>query len=216
MRRLRPEIVMIQAGLSGRQYLILEDHSLTLIDTGLRGSGRLILCAIRRLGYQPELLKRILITHADPDHSGAITELKAASPAVVYASALARSSIASGSLPRPLHPRGLERIPFQWLLPLIKPKPQTMDFPLENDQVLPILGGLRVLATPGHTPDHLSFYLPREQVLFSGDSIGIRGRRLFSYHNLTTWNQSLADASFQRQMELNPRIICAGHRVYIA
>ena len=54
-------------------YLILEQHGLTLIDTGLQKSGAaVVLAALAQLGRQPSDLKRILITHADPDHIGSV------------------------------------------------------------------------------------------------------------------------------------------------
>jgi len=41
---------------------------------------------------------------------------------------------------------------------------------LHNDEIID-LGSLKiqVLATPGHTPGHLSFYIPDEEILFLGD-----------------------------------------------
>ncbi|MHB8933595.1 MAG: MBL fold metallo-hydrolase [Bellilinea sp.] len=46
----------------------------------------------------------------------------------------------------------------------------------EPDQILPILDGLHVLDTAGHTPGHLSFYQPERRVLFAGDSIVERNK----------------------------------------
>ncbi len=57
-----------------------------------------------------------------------------------------------------------------------------MDEILKDGQTLPVLGGLRVVETPGHTPGHISLFAPAVGMLFCGDSMvtdenGIRGSR---------------------------------------
>ena len=49
---------------------------------------------------------------------------------------------------------------------------------LGDGQLLPILGGLRVLHTPGHTPGSASFMLEREGALFTGDTAFSDGARV--------------------------------------
>ena len=52
------------------------------------------------------------------------------------------------------------------------PAPASPDRLLSDDEVI-ALDGIRMqsLYTPGHAPGHLSFYLAREQILFSGDTL---------------------------------------------
>lgn len=70
-------------------WLIVEPDGLTLIDTGLARSGpRKVLAEIAATGRQPADLKRILITHTDPDHTGGAAELKRLTGARVYARSL--------------------------------------------------------------------------------------------------------------------------------
>ncbi|GEM_PF-179252 len=42
---------------------------------------------------------------------------------------------------------------------------------VDHNEVLPCLGGLRILHTPGHTPGSVCLYLEKEKVLFLGDSV---------------------------------------------
>ena len=42
---------------------------------------------------------------------------------------------------------------------------------LSDGQILPVLGGLRVIETLGHTPGHISLFAPSAGILFCGDSI---------------------------------------------
>ena len=81
--------------------LIVEPNGLTLIDTGLAGSGpKLVLSQLAALGFQPSDLKRILFTHADPDHTGGATALRAATGAKLYASAIEKEAIERGTTSR--------------------------------------------------------------------------------------------------------------------
>jgi glyoxylase-like metal-dependent hydrolase (beta-lactamase superfamily II) len=82
---------------------------------------------------------------------------------------------------------------------------------LNDAQELQALGGLRVLATPGHTPGHVSLFSESTGILFSGDSIistkdGLRGS-----HGANTWDQAQADSSVRTQAALGAQIICPGH-----
>ncbi len=53
------------------------------------------------------------------------------------------------------------------------PAPAQPDRLLKSESEVIKLDGVRLrsLYTPGHAPGHLSFYMPRERVLFSGDSL---------------------------------------------
>jgi len=61
------------------EYLVAEDDGLTLIDTGLAGTHRLILARARDLGMP---IRRIALTHAHRDHRGSLDALAAAVPGV--------------------------------------------------------------------------------------------------------------------------------------
>jgi len=61
------------------EYLVAEDDGLTLIDTGLPGTHRLILARAARLGMP---IRRVALTHAHRDHVGSLAALAAALPGV--------------------------------------------------------------------------------------------------------------------------------------
>lgn len=44
-----------------------------------------------------------------------------------------------------------------------------MDVLLQDNDVLPILGGLKVIHIPGHTPGHIALYALKEKVLLAAD-----------------------------------------------
>ena len=159
-------------GVFANPYLIVDPDGLTLIDTGLPGSEKKILKYIAGIGKSPRDLKRIIITHADGDHYGSLNALKAASGARAYASAKEAEAMAAGKSSRSLKPGSVfAKIFFALLAPIFKAPPTAVDEVIADGQTLPILGGLRVLSTPGHTPDHISLFAPSAGVLFAGDSM---------------------------------------------
>ena len=59
--------------------------------------------------------------------------------------------------------------------------------PIEDGDVLPMLGGLRVIHTPGHTPGSVCLYGVRDRVLFVGDTLQRRfGRVSFASASTAT------------------------------
>ena len=199
------------AGMAVNQYLILEPGDLTLVDTGMPGNHKKIFAVMARQGLRPQDLRRILITHADPDHYGALNEVRQAGGARVCASAAEAEAIRRGASSRQIHPTGLARLFLGVMGRFFRLAPAAVDEILVPGTHLPLLGGLEVLDTAGHTPGHLSFYSPSTGVLFAGDSITVRGRGLASALRSTTWDEAGARRSFDAQVALRPRYVCAGH-----
>jgi len=192
-------------------YLITTDEGLVLIDTGTAISHRRILRAIADLGYTPSQLRHILITHADGDHVGGVVPLVAISQARVYTSAIEAEAMARGQFSRQLRLRGLLRFLFWLAQPLYRVQPFEAVEVVKEGDILPGLGGLRVIETPGHTPGHLSFFAFGSGILFAGDSIAYHGGRMRPPFASVTWNEELALASLYKQSALRPRIVCLGH-----
>lgn len=160
-----PQVHLVK-GVRGAQAYLLLDQELTLIDTGLPGNGKRILAYITSLGFRPEALTRILLTHKHIDHCGSAQELKALTGAQVLAHRDDTEDWKGQAIvaPRPGRPRHLLRS-FLRFLPVI------VDGFLEGHELLPCLGGLKVLHVPGHTPGSLCFYSAAQKVLFCGDLI---------------------------------------------
>lgn len=204
--------IHIIPGVTSNPYLLIDADGLTLIDTGIPGSAGRILGFIRGLGFAPRDLKRILLTHADYDHAGSMAALQRATGARLFASPLEAGALAGGRFPRSLTtPNRLLRIIFSLAEYLGRIRPACVDEHLSDGQVLPVLNGLHVVDTKGHTPGHVSFFTPSLGVLFSGDSILSVQNRLVGSRGAVTWDQAKADQAVQRQLALNARIICSGH-----
>ncbi len=194
-------------------YLLVEDDSLTLIDAGFAFTGQRLLSAIAATGHDPRHIRRILVTHTDGDHVGGIPAvLRVAPEAQVLAAPQEAEALRQGRFSRELRVDP----PLRWLLaltaPIFRVPAVSQVQALPPGTVLPILGGLQALPTPGHTPQHLAFYLPQHGVLFAGDAIRHERGRLVVSHGINTWDQKQACASALRLAELNPTLVCPGHR----
>ena len=193
-------------------YLISEADDLTLIDTGLVGNAKSILMYIAGLNKQPSDLKRILITHSDGDHVGSLATLKEATRAQVFAHPIEAQAIAAGTASRALKTTSLPARLFRLMTAsLFKAKPVQVDQLINDGDVLPILGGLRVVATIGHTPGHVSFYAPSLKILFAGDSMVSEKSGLRVSRGMNTWDEAKAQDAVKIQAALGAEVVCVGH-----
>ncbi len=206
-----PNVHLIPSGIVNI-YLIIEPDGLTLIDTGLAGNFKNILKYMASLGKQPADLKRIILTHSDGDHVGALAALKAATGARVYANPIEAHAIEAGSISRELNVKGIQALLFKTIAgPLFKAKPAHVDEFINDGEVLPILGGLRVVATIGHTPGHISLYAPAHKILFGGDSMVSEKSGLRVSRGMNTWDEAKAKEAVKIQAALGAEIVCVGH-----
>ncbi|MGC1376581.1 MAG: MBL fold metallo-hydrolase [Anaerolineales bacterium] len=208
------ENVYVVPNVIANPYILVDADGLTVIDAGIPGSHKKILAYITRpLGKSAQDVKRILLTHSDLDHVGGLAALHKATGARTYASKIEAQAIAAGKSSRAVKSSGLSlrRVIVALMGPFMKATPFQVDEIVEDGQTLPILGGLQVLGTPGHTPGHLSFYAPSAGVLFCGDSIVSEKGQLQSSRPGFTWDNALAAESTRKQAALGARIVASGH-----
>ncbi|NLX11272.1 MAG: MBL fold metallo-hydrolase [Chloroflexi bacterium] len=183
------------------------DAGLTVVDAGMPGSTDSVLDLIRALGRAPSDVKHILITHADLDHIGGLKALVEATGAPVVASAASAPYIRSRKTP-PHMPFPLSI--FTSVATRFMRKPAPVDQIVSDGERLAIAGGIRVIATPGHTPDHVSFYWERENVLLAGDLLNNRSGLALTPQRITH-DQDAARASARKALALQPAVIACGH-----
>lgn len=121
-----------------------------LIDPG--DEPETLLNALKELGTTPEA---ILITHCHFDHVGAVKAMAEATGAPVYC------------------PAGevfmLEDIN-SFAFPGLKFDNYTPEHTVKDGDVLNLAGfTINVIGTPGHSPDHVTYSIPAEKAIFSGD-----------------------------------------------
>lgn len=205
--RIRPKVYLIK-GRASNLYLCLDEVGLALIDAGSPGDQGRVLAEIERLGFRPEQLNHIFVTHADIDHAGGLAALQELSGATIYAGPQTAELLLRGRsadhLPPPL--QGIINRLF-----IYRPPRQESLQLITDGAYFPLLAGLLALATPGHTTDHFSFYCPAEGILFAGDALNTRGKRLQRTPKFITADEPAADASAIRLLTLAPAVFACGH-----
>jgi glyoxylase-like metal-dependent hydrolase (beta-lactamase superfamily II) len=207
---LAPGIHLIDLGASNA-YLVADDAGLALVDTGLPGSGKKILALIDALGRRPEEITRIILTHQHPDHIGGAADLVATSGAEVWAHPLDTPAIeATGKRDAPKGPLGL------LFSVIIIPRLQAVKVthPLSDGETLPVLtseGGLRVVATPGHTLGHVSLYLASRKLLLAGDVLRHSGEKIVPSPAMFNRDQAQALRSFADLTRMEIEASLPGH-----
>ncbi|MBX9671631.1 MAG: MBL fold metallo-hydrolase [Candidatus Obscuribacterales bacterium] len=188
-------------------WIIEQDDGLTLVDCGTHFNHGTIFSIIKNYDKS---LRRIIITHAHPDHAGSAARLALATGAVVYAHELdvpfltGQASVADmpGTIgARLLH--GSARA-----LGMLDPPPvKHVEALKDNDKV----AGLQVLHTPGHTPGSISLWSSDHKALFVGDNVRhwLTGIKLnFTWFSLKP--QEL-QRSCERYREFPAELILLGH-----
>jgi glyoxylase-like metal-dependent hydrolase (beta-lactamase superfamily II) len=191
-------------------YLLVGDDGLALVDTGFFGRADRILEQIKALGYSHSDIDRIIITHHHVDHIGSLAELKKVTQAEVMAHP-ADAPYIDGRLPQPGPARpqwfGKFLARFNWLWSI---EPVVVDVLVNDGDELPILGGIKILHTPGHTPGSICLYLESKQLLIAGDLLANSfGLKLPSRGFTVDTAQEMQ--SIKRVAGMDFDIICFGH-----
>jgi glyoxylase-like metal-dependent hydrolase (beta-lactamase superfamily II) len=83
--------------------------------------------------------------------------------------------------------------------------------PLVDGDVLPVLGGLEVIHTPGHTPGSVCLWAARDGLLFTGDLLQRRFGRIICASSIFSDDVRAARQSVQRLAALDVNTIIFGH-----
>jgi glyoxylase-like metal-dependent hydrolase (beta-lactamase superfamily II) len=198
------------AGVWGANVYLLVGDDLTLVDAGFFGRADRMLEQIEELGYSSSAINRIIITHHHADHIGSLAALKRATKAEVIAHP-ADAPYIDGRLPQPgpARPQWLSKLlaRFSWLWAT---EPVVVDMQVNDGDELPILGGIKILHTPGHTPGSICLYLRSQKLLIAGDLLAHRfGLRLPARGFTVNITQEIL--SIHRIASLEFDIICFGH-----
>jgi glyoxylase-like metal-dependent hydrolase (beta-lactamase superfamily II) len=185
-----------------KAHLVLEAEP-SLIDCGYARSLPRIASALERHGHPLKDLARVVCTHGHPDHAGGARELALAGVAVL------------------MHPADADRLETTWRDALRSPSrgrifaamtPEPPDIvPIVDGDILPMLGGLEVIHTPGHTPGSVCLYGARDRVLFVGDTLQRRFGRVTSASGLYSDDVDAARRALKRLASLDVETLVFSH-----
>lgn len=153
---------------------VVRGEEIALVETGTALTVPHTLAGLERLGVRPDEVGHIICTHVHMDHAGGAGYLAAALPrAMVHIHSMSLPHLndpakllvsvrrAVGEEAWPLH-GDIKPIPLERLLPA-----DQLRLDLGRDVVL------EAIATPGHSPDHLSYWDRKSGGLFIGDAAGL-------------------------------------------
>ncbi len=199
--------------------LVCGDDGLVLVDAGYPGQAERFAEAARRNGADLRDLRAIVITHHDYDHIGSLRALKTMFPdAAVVSSAIEKDYISGSkrSLRLEQAERLFESLPeaeragalaFQKTLESVESTP--VDVAVADGDLLPYCGGLRIVATPGHMPGHISVFVGREKALISGDALAAENGVLLMANPQYTLDMDAARRSVAKLARMDiDRIYC--------
>lgn len=213
MEMIIPGVYTFTGLMVGRVYLLEDPDGLTIIDAGLGFAAARILKQLRQKGHSPQDVKRLLVTHAHPDHIGGLRALQQATGAAVIASA-AEQPYLEGKKPMPRAPKsdliGISRLMYGQATLVDQPVPVNRTLQ-DGEMMAEVLDGLQAVYTPGHSPGHTSYWHPEKGILFSGDVIMRMTGNLSLPIAAFTPSMDENKRSIRRVIALEPRIVCFGH-----
>jgi glyoxylase-like metal-dependent hydrolase (beta-lactamase superfamily II) len=195
-----------------------------LVDAGIQGSAKRIIAmaeAIFGPGARPTA---IVLTHAHSDHTGALEELLEHWDVPVYAHELEIPYLTGRSSYPPADPTVGEGM-MSLMSVFFRKKPLDISNNvriIDVDAGIPQLPEWKVIHTPGHTPGHISLFLPLNTTLIVGDAFVTTKPEsaVFALSNIKhisgpprymTTDWVAAEASVKILAYMEPRIAATGH-----
>lgn len=177
-----------------------------LVDAGIRYDARRLIADLTGHSVIAHAL-----THAHPDHQGASKAICETFKIPFWCSAPDRLAAETGQLcAQGVIPNNLiARLENQFLAGPGHPVTRLLH---EGDR----LGGFEVIATPGHSPGHLSFWRETDRVLIVGDTVrnisfATLRQMLGLPPDMFTVNPAQNRDSARKLAALKPNLICFGH-----
>lgn len=152
------EVVFDGQALTIHPVAIETARGLLLVDTGFPGTLDALEDRLGTAGFELADVAAVLVTHQDGDHAGNLAAMRDVGDPFVIAHEAA-APVVDGR--EPTRGSGEDRYP-----------PARVDLELGGAATLATRAGpARVVPTPGHTPGHVSVYLPEHRFLLAADAL---------------------------------------------
>jgi glyoxylase-like metal-dependent hydrolase (beta-lactamase superfamily II) len=162
-------------------YVLVRGKEAAVVDTGTPGNAAKIADVVRSAGLSWDAVRHVILTHYHPDHIGSVGE-------VLAAAAKATAYAGAADIPQIQSPRPLKAV-------------------ADNDEVF----GLRMIATPGHTPGHICVFDPAGSLVILGDAMNNVGNQLSGPNPKYTADMGQAHQSVKKLAKLKFQRAMFGH-----
>jgi glyoxylase-like metal-dependent hydrolase (beta-lactamase superfamily II) len=162
-------------------YVLIRGKEAAVVDTGTPNNASKIADVIRTVGLNWDAVHHVILTHYHPDHIGSIGE-------VLEAAAKAAAYAGAADIPQIKSPRSIKAVG-------------------DNQEVF----GLRVVATPGHTPGHVCVFDPAGSLLILGDAMTNIDNKLGGPNPQYTADMAQAHESVKKLAKLKFERALFGH-----
>ncbi|WP_391574639.1 MBL fold metallo-hydrolase [Cohnella sp.] len=206
--------------------LLWDEHEAVLVDTGYPGQADLIGAELEKYALPSSGLSRIILSHQDIDHIGSLPVLvqRSEGKIAVMSSPFEKPYIEGNLRLLRITPEAIEQavnslpanVSDQWKQAfrhsLEHPPSSPVHETLEDGQELLICGGIVVIATPGHTPGHLSLYHRASKTLIAADALTVNdGGELCGPDPVTTLDPELARHSLTKLLDYEITTVVCYH-----
>lgn len=187
----------------------------TLVDTGTRNGIDNIHSGLRTIGVELDDLEHIVISHIHIDHCGGAGELvKQAPDATVYIQESTAQHLVDPSSLIGSSQQAMGRHFKEMGAPKPVPENRITTIPTSGSSLDIGSRSLKLVPTPGHSPDHLSVYDSEEDILFANEGIGEYLPKAESWlppATLPKFDIETVTNSIERLQDLKPSVLALAH-----
>jgi glyoxylase-like metal-dependent hydrolase (beta-lactamase superfamily II) len=207
------DVGMFDAGVAS--VYLFDDEQPALVDAGTAASADVILDGLADCGVDPAELEHLVVSHVHTDHTGAASELVAATPDLdVYIHELTAPHLVDPSDLVESSRRAMGE-PFE-LLGEQGPVPEANVVAVSDAGTTIDLGAtsLELVYAPGHSPDHFAVWNPERRLLFAAECLGIylaRADRWLPPSSLPNFDVDAIEDAIDRLRDLDPDRIVFPH-----
>ena len=189
--------------------ILIDKNDVVLVDCGYPNLLTLLEDEMKSKGIDPDSLTKVLITHHDDDHMGALYKIKEKYPHIKVVSSEIESEYISGKRKSlrllqaeeilKVMPEEQKQFGIDFCETLRKVKPVNVDIIVKDGDSLDWAGGCQVISTPGH----ISLFLTETNSIVTGDAAVVENGELVIANPQFTLDLNIAENSLERIISMN-------------